>query len=183
MAYPGKIISNPIIGQQIRFIRTSKDTDGALLEMESIYHNRSREPVPHYHPKQAEDFVVLEGELTVKINGDEKKLQKGDHLHIPSGTVHSMWNAGEWKTVVNWRVKPAFETEYFLETANGLATDGKANAEGMPSLLQIVMLTTRFSREFRIAKPPFIVQQLVFSILRPFAFLAGYRGWYDRYID
>lgn len=44
MAYSGKIVDNKIIGQTLRFKKTSADTNGELLEMENIYSGRS---VPH----------------------------------------------------------------------------------------------------------------------------------------
>jgi quercetin dioxygenase-like cupin family protein len=183
MAYPGKIIANPRIGQDIRFIQTSKDTSGKLLEMESVYNTRSKEPVPHYHPLQAEDFTVTEGELTVRIGGTLKKLKKGDHLHIPANTIHSMWNDSTQRTVVNWKVQPAGETEYFLETACGLASSGKTNVDGIPSLLQFALMGLRFKNDFRIAKPPYAIQMILFSILSPIARLRGMRGIYHDYID
>ena len=66
MAYRNKIIRNVQLGQEIRFLQTAKDTDGTLLEMESTYHAASKEPPPHYHPHQEEDFTVVEGELHVR---------------------------------------------------------------------------------------------------------------------
>jgi hypothetical protein len=69
MAYKNKTICNPVTGQNITFLQTAQDTGGALLEMESVYNSTSKEPVPHYHPAQEEDFTVLEGSLSVKLNG------------------------------------------------------------------------------------------------------------------
>ena len=58
MAFKNKVIRNPQTKQDIKFLQTSSDTDGKLLEMESTYHAFSKEPAPHYHPFQAEDFTV-----------------------------------------------------------------------------------------------------------------------------
>ena len=121
MAYRNKIIRNVQLGQEIRFLQTAKDTDGTLLEMESTYHAASKEPPPHYHPHQEEDFTVVEGELHVRLEDHLVILKKGDHLHIPKNRVHSMWNGSENRTVVNWKVQPAMNTEYFLETAVGIS--------------------------------------------------------------
>lgn len=52
MAFKGKVIANPVTGQQIKFVQTAKDTGGKLLEMESVYAPASKEPPPHYHPCQ-----------------------------------------------------------------------------------------------------------------------------------
>ncbi|MBD2755444.1 cupin domain-containing protein [Spirosoma validum] len=183
MAYANKTISNNVTGQTIRFIKTAKDTDGELLEMESTYTAQSTEPAEHYHPKQVEDFTVLSGELTVRIDGKTKTLRPGDKLHVPQNTVHSMWSQTDKNVVVNWQVRPAMDTEYFFETVMGLAQDGKVSAKGMPPILQVVLMVTRFSKVFRLTKPGPVVQKIVFTLLTPLAYLAGYRPTYRKYLD
>lgn len=115
MAYQNKIINNSKTGQQIKFIQTAKDTDGKLLEMESTFAPHSKEPPPHYHPIQKEDFKVIKGKITVKINGKQKILKQGECIDIPANTVHSMWNASEETTIVNWKVQPALNTKHSLK--------------------------------------------------------------------
>ncbi|MBL7792331.1 MAG: cupin domain-containing protein [Saprospiraceae bacterium] len=183
MAFKNKIIRNPVTGQDIKFIQTARDTGGQLLEMETTYNEYSREPVPHYHPFQKEDFTVIEGEVTVRIDGQLSVLKPGDKLHIPKNKIHSMWNNTDQKTVVNWQVRPAMETEYLLETGMGLANDGKTNANGMPNILQVALMANKFAGVFRLAKPPFVVQKILFIILTPIAYLSGYRPTYRRYLD
>lgn len=183
MAYPNKIIRNPLTGQDIKFLQTARDTDGALLEMESTYAGHSTEPAPHYHPQQAEDFTVLSGELSVRVNGEIQLLKAGDSIHLPANTVHGMWNHTDQPVVVNWQVRPALDTEQLLETGMGLATDGKTNARGMPGILQVALMARRFSREFRLARPPFWLQKTLFFLLAPFARLAGYQATYPDYLD
>lgn len=183
MAFRNKVIQHPGSGQMIRFIRTGRETNGSLLEMESSWEPGSTEPPMHYHPFQSEDFKVMTGELTVRINGVVEILKPGDTLHIPACTSHTMWNHSTEKTIVNWKVRPAKDTEYFLETGMGLATDGKVNRKGMPGILQIALTANRFSRVFRLSKPPFFIQKFVFLLLTPFAWMAGYRAVYRKYID
>ena len=183
MAYSGKTIRNPQTGQTITFLRTAKDTDGRLLEMESLFAPHSKEPVPHYHPGQEEDFTVVSGELTVRIKGNQQVLKAGETLHIPSRTVHSMWNGSDAPAVVNWKVQPALDTEQFLETGIGLADDGKTGANGMPPLLQVALLANKYAQVYRLAKPPFLVQKILFSLLTPIAWLKGYRPTYAKYLD
>lgn len=183
MAVKGKVINNNATRQSIKFIQTGRDTGGQLLEMESVYLAHSKEPAPHYHPVQEEDFLVLQGELTVKIDGALRILKQGDTLHIPPGKSHAMWNNSNVITVVNWQVRPALDTEFLLETIGGLVNDGKTNRQGMPNILQVVITAGCFTNEFRLSKPPFIVQKLVFGLLTPVARLLGYRATYKKYID
>ncbi|TDH21319.1 cupin domain-containing protein [Segetibacter sp. 3557_3] len=183
MAYKNKVIENPKTGQKIRFIQTGADTGGELLEMESILRPFSTEPKPHYHPAQREDFLVISGELHVKLNGELKVLHAGDTIHIAENVVHSMWNNSNSQTIVNWKVQPALQTEYLLETTIGLARDGKTNHEGMPNILQTALLLKKYSNEFRLAKPAFSVQIILFSILKPVALIMGLKSVYAKYLD
>ena len=183
MAYKGKIINNKKTGQQIRFIQTQKDTGGKLLEMESLFQPNSKEPVPHYHPFQEEDFVVLEGEIAVRLNGQLKVFKQGDHFHINANEVHSMWNHSNQKAKVNWKVGPALDTEYFLENGIGIANEKKTNEDGMPGILQVALLANKFAHVFRIARPSFLIQKIVFTVLTPFSYLAGYRPIYKKFIN
>ncbi|GAA4465519.1 hypothetical protein GCM10023189_46250 [Nibrella saemangeumensis] len=181
MAYIDQVIANPKTGQSIRFIQTSRDTRGRLLEMESTYNPHSTEPVAHYHPQQDEAFTVLAGALTVRINGTLTALKAGDTLHIPKNTIHSMWNNGDQPAVVNWQVRPALNTEFLLESGMRLASDGKTKADGTPPLLQAVVLVHQFRNEYRLAKPPYAVQRLLFPILAAIGRLLGYRATYEKY--
>lgn len=183
MAFKNKQISNPKTGQDIKFLQTAKDTDGKLLEMEATYNSHSKEPAAHYHPSQVEDFTVLSGQLTVRMDEHLKVLKQGDTLHIPINKVHSMWNDTDEKTIVNWKVQPAMDTDNLLETATGLAIDGKTNNDGMPNILQVALMANKYSDVFRLASPPFAVQKILFIILTPFSYLFGYRPTYKKYLD
>jgi hypothetical protein len=151
--------------------------------MESFFQPRSAEPAAHYHPVQEENFTVLEGTLQVRINGIVQQLKTGCQVHVAPNTVYAMWNTGEVPGRVSWRVSPALKTEFFLENGIGLANDGKLAENGMPPLLQTALITRRFSGVFRIAKPPYAVQRLLFAVLAPIAYLKGYRGVYEKYLD
>ncbi|RIV25264.1 cupin domain-containing protein [Fibrisoma montanum] len=183
MAHANQILHNPLTGQTIRFVRTGQETGGQLLEMESTFRAHSVEPTAHFHPHQAEDFTVLSGELTIRIDGKQLTLKPGHTLHIPKNKVHSMWNNSDAETVVNWQVRPALDTAEFFETVTGLVNDGKVTPKGTPPLLQTALLARRFAHVFRLAKPPQLVQTLVFGLLTPFAYAAGYRPTYQKYGD
>jgi quercetin dioxygenase-like cupin family protein len=183
MAHKGKEIRNPKTGQIIQFVQTKSDPKGQFLELISTYEAHSKEPVAHYHPNQDEYFEVLQGELSVRLNGKLQALKPGEKLHIEKNTVHSMWNATEDKAVVSWKTVPALDTEYLLEMNTGLATDNKTNEEGIPGILQVALMMNHFDHVFRVAKPSFAIQKIVFGILTPFAWLLGYRPFYPKYVD
>jgi quercetin dioxygenase-like cupin family protein len=183
MAHPQKTIHNRVTGQQLQFLQTSASTHGELLEMETTYPLHSKEPLPHYHPFQTEDFTVLSGEITVRMNEVVKVYQQGNTFHIPANVVHSMWNNANAPAVLNWKVQPAMNTEHFLETLTGLANEGKTNADGIPPVLQIARIANKYHAVFRLAKPSFAVQRVLFFLLTPIAWLSGYRAVYKKYLD
>ena len=183
MAHTNKVIQNPITRQDIRFLQTRKDTDGKLLEMEATYHAHSKEPPAHYHPYQVEDFRVLSGELTVRMDGQVKVLKQGETLHIPENTAHSMWNNSGNQTIVNWKVRPAMETEYLLEIACGIANDVRTNQSRRAGKLHMALLIHRYSKVFRLAKPAFVIQKFLFVLMTPFAYFSGVRPNFRQYLD
>lgn len=171
MAYRNKVIRNPAVGH-IKFLQTGNDTEGKLLEMEATYKPGSKEPPQHYHPFQEEDFTIIKGQMTVRIDGTINVLQQGDTLHIPSKKSHSMWNDSDTESVVNWKVRPALTTEYLLEAFAGLAGDREANKKGIPKLLQVASIANKYRNVFRLSKPPYIIQKIGFSILALVAHVA-----------
>jgi quercetin dioxygenase-like cupin family protein len=183
MAYPNKKIHNPKTGQTILFIKTARETDGTLLEMISTFQPHSKEPAPHYHPVQKEEFTVLEGELTVRINRKVNVFKSGDKLIIAPEVAHSMWNNSDHPTLVKWNVRPALETEYLLETVTGMANDNQTNDQGIPGLLSGAQIMSRFSSAYRLAAVPFIIQYFIFSLLKPVALILGKKVAYHRYIN
>jgi hypothetical protein len=88
-----------------------------------------------------------------------------------------MW-AEEAGVHVNWQTRPALRTEAFFETVFGLAAEGKVNEKGVPNLLQSAVIAQAFAGEFRLAKPPWPIQRLLFAVLAPLGRLLGYTAKY-----
>ncbi len=183
MAYPGKLMMNSVTGHQYKFIQTSRDTAGELLEMEVTYKAHLKEPPPHYHPYQSEEFTILSGELTVNKNGKTEVYKSGDQFRIPANEIHSMWNDSHQPAIVNWKITPALNSEYLFETTVGLANEGKTNTEGLPSLLQLAVMLPYFESVFRTVKPPYAWQKIIFNLLAPIARMKGYEPFYKKYIN
>jgi hypothetical protein len=91
-----------------------------------------------------------------------------------------MWNAGKSEARLLWQTRPALRTEDFFEIIFGLAQDGKTNSAGVPNLLQIAVIMQHYRQEFRLGKPPLIVQNIVFILLAPIGRILGYRAVYPR---
>lgn len=183
MAYPNTQITNPVTGQSIRFLRTAKDTNGQLLEMESTLLPGSKKPTLHYHPAQHEYFTFTEGSVTVCTGRETRVFHPGDTLHIPPGIRHAMWNEGAVTARMRWQVEPALDTEYLLETGIRLARDGRTDANGKPGFLSALILLRRFSAEYRPARPPYLLLKALFILLTPLARLRGVQPLAETHVD
>ena len=54
------------------------------------------QPNGRYHSEPVqEDFLVLQGECTVILQGEEKRMRQWDFLHCPAGVEHIFVGAGE----------------------------------------------------------------------------------------
>ena len=181
MAKAGERIDSPSpYARSLVFRTTSRDNDGQMLEMEAIFHTKSKLPPDHYHPIQAERFEVLEGELWTRIDGHERVYGAGESFDVSPGVRHQMTNAStEVATRMLWRVTPALRTETYFETLFGLARDGKTS--GVQGLLHAALLLREYRAELRLASPPAFVQGPLFALLAPLARALGYRTWYPKY--
>ena len=144
MASTGDELRNPHTGQTLIFRRTTADTGGEELEVESVWTQAGPQPPAHFHPSQEEHFKLLEGTLQVEIGGERRELSEGDELVVPAGTVHAMWNEGQGQTRAAWVTRPALRTEQFFERAWGLAAGTVDESLG-------ATLLDDFSDEFRLA--------------------------------
>lgn len=171
----------PIAGDEIRiteedslrFIQTASDTEGELVEVEVTYPPKSERPSLHYHPHQEERFEVLSGIIKARIGEQEFEYQAGDRFVVPPGSPHWMHNISDEVSRVNWQTRPALKTGAFFETVWTMRKDGRIGKTG-PGLLQAAVIGREYSREFRLVRPPYILQRLVFRFLAPLGRLLGY---------
>jgi len=154
MAYTGQVVENPVTGQRIRFVALAQDSGGAELVLESAFWGHGPEPPAHFHPEQDEVIEVLQGELQVRLEGRLQTLHQGQTISIGRGPVHSMWNVAAQPVAVRWVVRPALTTEAFLEQLFAASQ----NERGMPAPQQVGQLLQQFSREFRLAPQPAVVE-------------------------
>jgi len=83
----------PYDAGRAKFIATSEDTEGAfsLVELTEMpgYHTNF-----HRHNRTSEAFYVLEGVLSVNLNGKTADYPAGSYVLVPPGTTHAQGNRG-----------------------------------------------------------------------------------------
>jgi mannose-6-phosphate isomerase-like protein (cupin superfamily) len=128
-------IVNPVIGEEIIFLTTSKQSNGEKTIMEVTIGPKGGNPL-HYHKQFSETFNVLEGELTIQVGPEKMKLKAGDKATAPMHTNHRFYNTSGKPVRFTVELRPASEGfENVLRIAFGLAQDGKAGPNGMPKSL------------------------------------------------
>ncbi len=134
----------------------------------------------HRHPALVERFTVLEGELTLKLDGQTSVLREGESAVIEAGAWHDWWNAGDRDARARVEITPGERFSHMIETLFGLARLGHTNAKGLPHPLQLALFAREFSDVAVFRSPPQAVQRTLFSVLAPVAHWRGYRATYPQ---
>ena len=98
-------IYNPVQRDAATFLETSEETGGVrtLAELEVAPGGKV---TPHYHLTYSERFKVLEGQLTVEIDGVHHELEPGDEAVAEVRSLHAWSNPGEDRSVVQVELRP-----------------------------------------------------------------------------
>jgi quercetin dioxygenase-like cupin family protein len=181
MSKAGDIFENPITGERAVVRVGTEDSGGDLVITDLYVSPGGRVAAEHVHPVINEWFTLVTGRVGFRVNGQESVADIGQRLHVSPGTAHDWWNAGDEEAHVVMEVSPAARFEEAISTTFGLARDGKTNANGLPNLLQLALLSREFEDVLYFTNPPRAVQKVLFSVLAPVARLLGYRGSYPEY--
>jgi quercetin dioxygenase-like cupin family protein len=76
-----------LIGETVRVLATSDDTDGSFEIFETTAERNGGQP-PHSNP-WSESYVIAEGEMDVVVGGETMRATPGSFVNIPAGTIHS----------------------------------------------------------------------------------------------
>jgi quercetin dioxygenase-like cupin family protein len=176
----GEVWENPVTGERATILELpTKNPEGrATAELTALV--GSRVVGEHYHPALVERFTVLEGELTLKRDGETSVLHEGESAVVEAGVWHDWWNASDRDARARVEITPGERFSHMIETLYGLARLGHVNAKGMPSLLQLALVGQEFSDVIVFRKPPPAVQRVLFGVLSPIARRRGYRATYPQ---
>lgn len=171
MARPNQIIEHPVAGLTIIFLKTARETDGALLQMDVIVKPRGRGWLneQHLHPRQEERLQPIGGQMVYCIGGQYFTAQSDAPVSVPPGAHHFLYNGGTGDAHFIWEFRPALEMERLLETKFALAARGRLNAHGRPRFWQAVTLANAYRTEERSTTVPWPIQRPLLAVLAPLA--------------
>jgi quercetin dioxygenase-like cupin family protein len=176
----GDILENTVTGERATVLALPWENSDGRAVAELLASPGARVVGEHRHPSLVERFEVLEGELTLKLDGVKRILGPGQGATIEAGTWHDWWNAGDSPARVRVEITPGHRFVHMIETLFGLAQLGHVGGDGMPNLLQLSLTAPEFADVIVFRTPPMLVQRLLFRSLAPIARWRGYRATYPQ---
>jgi mannose-6-phosphate isomerase-like protein (cupin superfamily) len=150
----GEVQENPVTGERAIILELPwKNPEGrAAAELTALV--GARVVGEHRHPTMVERFTVLEGELTVKRDGQTSILHEGETGVVEPGVWHDWWNASDGDTRVRGEAIPGERFSLMAEMLFRLARLGHTNAKGMPNPLQLALSAQEFRDVVVFRRPP-----------------------------
>ncbi len=130
-------------------------------------------PGAHIHTQQVEGFEVVSGTLVVVAGGVSTALTPGQSLVVPAGESHTFRN-GDAATPAEARFwfEPALNTEWMLQTMGEWAMARGGDWAKVPPLSAAYLFYV-MRREYRLARIPYWVQDVVLGLLAGVAVITG----------
>jgi mannose-6-phosphate isomerase-like protein (cupin superfamily) len=82
-------------GSVMFFKALAEQDDGDLSLMERTLPPGGRRPPPHRHTNCSEAYFVLDGLVSVIVEGEELTVGREGFVLVPRGTAHTFGNAGD----------------------------------------------------------------------------------------
>lgn len=178
MVKQGDMIVNGRTGQKMIFLKTSRETNGELLEIECFSPPSASKEPEHIHPFQENIFKIISGNCIFSVDGKEKIIGPGQAITIPANVKHHFWNPGDKVAHYLQEFRPALHIDEFFETFFALSRDGRLNEKGIPNLLHGSLIMLKHKNEIRVTNPPWPIQLITYWMLSPIGRLFGYRDNY-----
>ncbi len=135
-----RTVTNPLINDRVTFLRTARETGGEYVLVRVTLAPGGGNGL-HLHRTFAEEFLAIEGVLTVECGGQRRQLAPGERASAPIGAHHRFANDTDAPITFGVLISPAQRFEETVRVAYGLARDGKTTASGLPKHpLQLALL-------------------------------------------
>jgi len=136
-------------------------------------------PPEHVHTDFDEVFEITNGELSMLVNGEVKKIRPGQKLHIPKGTPHKPFN--ETADTIHTKELIAFPEKFAFHLVQVYGLMDNENLGKSPGTLLQMSLLNDAGFDSYIAGPPIFMQKATGFVLAPTTRLFGYKSFYPAY--
>lgn len=158
-------IYNPVQRDAVTFLETAEESGKArtLVEVELAPGGGSPK---HRHGSYAEHFEVIEGELTVHLDGVDHVLHVSETAVAEIGALHNFSNRSGASVRFRVELRPGHRGfEKTLQIAYGLAADGHVRKDGTPTSLVHLALLSSWG-DMQVAGPLAILNPLLGTLAR-----------------
>lgn len=137
-------------------------------------------PPVHIHTNFDEVFEISNGELSMLVNGEVKKIRPGQSLHIPKGTPHKPFN--ETADTIRMKGSTAFPEVFAFNLAQvyGLLDNDPTFGKSIGTMFQMSLLNQAGFDSY-LDKPSVAIQKVTSFLLTPAIRLFGYKSYYSAY--
>jgi len=123
---------------ELRFLVDETQGSGSVVMFEMLVPPNARVPAPHFHKDVDEVVYVLDGTLTMRLDGETRELVAGDSLFVPRGRVHGFENLHPGPVRSLAILSPgSIGRRYFEEVA------AEVNMPGKPDLARVKEIMLR----------------------------------------
>src|SRR6185436_287704 len=131
----------------------------------------------HVHPLAEERFLVTSGRIKVVVDGREQLVGPGEQAVVPRGRPHHFLNGWDGDTEFTVEFRPAQQHLLFFSNFARMTAEHPEwfSPRGDPDFLLIAASLHRFPDHTYLARPPVVIQKLLFALVTPIARLSGYR--------
>jgi quercetin dioxygenase-like cupin family protein len=175
MLAKGEVFENPRTGARLEIL--SAPRDGGVLEVERLYRPHTGKADPHVHMDFEQSFEVVDGAMTMTLDGEEREYGPGESVLVRREAAHvDPWNASNADLLVRARFEPvpAF-VEGYTENLGHAMRDGRLNKQGEFRQLQLFVVLREYRAESYTSKLPIGLQKALMPLLAAIGRLRGYR--------
>jgi quercetin dioxygenase-like cupin family protein len=156
--------------QSLTVVRSTAE----VLELDATWGPHGKRPPRQLHPSQEEQFEVVSGCISARVDGVERTYRAGDTFAIAPGAVHGVWNEGDEEARAVWRTLPGLRTLDLFKAIDGLYRDGRIERDKAPGLLVWATLLTEYRDVLQLAAKPAFLVRGAFAALARLGRLRGY---------
>ena len=155
-----RTIVNSTDHYSVTFLKTSKETNGDYEEVKVVLEPGGGNEW-HYHTAFVEKFHVIDGDLTIGMEGEGVPLKTGEDTIAPKGLMHKFYNTSLKPVTFLVKIVPARSFEKTIRSAYGLMNTGQSTPDGMPKNPWHLFLILGYSDSYLQGVPGFIQEPLI----------------------
>lgn len=175
-----RVFENPVIKDRVTVLKSSEETNGEYF-LEQLEIAPGGGNMLHYHTGFTEKFSVVEGQLNVSLNGEEKILKAGEAALVPKFAHHRFYNSSDSYVTAIVEVRPARNFEKAVRMGYGLARDGKVTAKAVPKSIWHLAILFQLGESY-LPGLPLPIQRGMFGALAGMARLLGKDKELEKYV-